>query len=157
MDKITVAFCGQKGLYFTKSKFKKLTLNLEVELVKFLEENFGKNITFYFAGSGGFDSRAFAALYELKDIYAFETVFVSAIPLGRRAKVHGYDGAVFPFAQPLTGGSATRRRNEWLVDNCDVLFSFSPLKSVYDNYMLDYAKTHRQITGKPKILLISSD
>ncbi len=156
MDKIAVTFCGRKCLCLTKTGFRNLALNLEAEFVKFFEANSGRLITFYFSGQGAFEGRARAVLYDLKDKYEFKTILVSAIPLSRRAKIGGFDGAVFPFPQPLVSGSPARRRNEWLVDNADVMFSFSPLKSAYDNLMLDYARTQLKVTGKPEIIFVSA-
>lgn len=156
LDRIAAAFCGQNRLYLNKKGFKDLTRSLEVGLVKFLKENQGRDITFYF-GNGDFNARAFSVLYGLKDEFSFKKILVCPYPVERLGKAGGYDGAVCPFSQPLKERALPRRRNEWLVDNSDVLFALSEMKAVYDVYMLDYAKTRRQITGKPQIILISPE
>ena len=155
-DKIRVVFCGQKNLYLTRKAYGNARRNLEAELVKLLDSNFDKDITFYFSGDGGLDAMARDLLYGLKDIYNFKIILVSEIPLERRAKIESSYKVIFPFTQLLKGGSPSRRRNEWLVDNADVLYSYSPLKLVYDKYMLEYATNRKKIMDKPEIIFVTS-
>ena len=79
--------------------------------------------TFYLGGYGAFDALANEVLRELKDQYRIHTSLVLPY-LDREYATDMYDDTIYPPLEGVPRRFAISRRNEWMVDQADVVVAF---------------------------------
>jgi hypothetical protein len=141
-----ITFCGHKDI-----SDRQLILN---KLIKTLEPYFKGNIplTFYCGGYGGFDSVASQAVDVLRKTYSeieAEKIYVTPyIAASCKEKLdtlkNYYDEIIYPPLENVPLRFAISRRNEWMVDNSDIIIAY-----VMHNWggaakTLEYAKRHKK-------------
>ncbi len=79
--------------------------------------------TFYNGGYGAFDSMAASVVKEMKEKYpSIESVLVT--PYLDRANTYSFDASIYPELENVPKRLAIVKRNEWIVDNSDVLIAY---------------------------------
>ena len=114
---MTVSFCGHSEIYGDE------------ELRRWLEEVVEDLITqgadlFYLGGYGGFDRMAASAVWKLKKQYPnVESVLVLPY-LDRKINADIYDRTTYPPLEHVPRRFCISRRNEWMVDQADVIVAY---------------------------------
>jgi len=132
-----VTFCGH-GRLPTSSEVRQW---LEAAVAPYLGI---PNVVFYFGGYGEFDRLAAAVVREKKDINgSMERVLV--IPyLDRQYDCSGYDGTTYPPLESVPRRYAISKRNEWMVDNADVVIAYVTHSWGGAATTLEYAKRRKK-------------
>ncbi len=79
--------------------------------------------TFYNGGYGAFDSMAASVVKQLKEKHpCIKSIFVT--PYIDRADTCLYDASIYPPLENVPKRFAILKRNEWMVDNADVLIVY---------------------------------
>ena len=113
---MNVTFCGHSKIYQTCE----ISKWLDIILPSLIE---GGAATFYLGGYGDFDSLAAAAVRRQKATYpSIEAVLVLAY-LNRDADLSRYDSTTYPPLENVPPRYAIVRRNEWMVQESDVVIS----------------------------------
>jgi len=134
---VTVTFCGHRNIAG------------EVDIADFLKEKLQALITdgadkFLLGGYGAFDQLAAHVLKELKT--AFPTIKITlVIPyLDRDFNHELYDGSVYLPLEDVPKRFAISKRNEWMVDQSDVVVSYVKYDWGGAYTTLEYAKRKRK-------------
>lgn len=114
---MTVTFCGHSEIYYSEDTEQKL-----YNIVEVLIKN-GAN-EFLLGGYGNFDRLAAKVVKELKEKHPYiNSVFV--IPyLDRKYNLELYDGSVYPPLEDVPLRFAISKRNEWMIQNSEVLVAY---------------------------------
>lgn len=120
---MVVAFIGHSQLVFTDKLYK----ILNDKLIKILIEN--KSVEFYLGDYGEFDSVCLSILRNLKNKYPnVKTIFVTPYISSNYYKLENakylYDETVYPPIENTPLKFAISKRNEWMIDNCDLLICY---------------------------------
>lgn len=113
---MTVTFCGHRQIFDqnTVSKWLDLILPSLIE---------GGVTTFYLGGYGTFDRLAVAAVRRQKTVYpSIEAVLVLPY-LDRNMDVSDYDRTTYPPLEKVPPRFAIIKRNQWMVEQSDVVIS----------------------------------
>lgn len=112
-----VTFCGHKDIYGADW--------LQDKLVKTVEQLIREGAdTFYLGGYGGFDSLAASTVKEMKQQHP-EIRSVLVLPyLDRQYNDAFYDETTYPSLEEVPRRYAISRRNEWMVDQSDVIVAY---------------------------------
>jgi uncharacterized phage-like protein YoqJ len=79
---------------------------------------------FYLGGYGGFDRMAASVVWELKREHP-EIQSVLVLPyLDRKVNTEKYDGTTYPPLESVPKRFAISRRNQWMVDQSDVVIAY---------------------------------
>ncbi len=79
--------------------------------------------TFYLGGYGEFDSIAASVVKKLKEKHPYiESILVT--PYLNHTYACSYDASIYPPLENVPKRFAIPRRNEWMVDNADVLIAY---------------------------------
>jgi uncharacterized phage-like protein YoqJ len=146
--KTIITFCGHKNICN-----RQLILN---KLIETLEPYFkGETpLTFYCGGYGGFDSLASEAIDILRNKYTevkTEKIFVTPyITLAYQERMNDikkfYDDVIYPPLENVPLRFAISHRNEWMVENSNVVIAYVKLSLGGAAKTLTYAKRkHKQI------------
>ena len=132
-DGMVVTFCGHKELYDVDGSVRIWLTNTVENLIQR-----GADL-FYLGGYGGFDRLAASVVWELKQNYPkIQSVLVLPY-LDRKVDATCYDGTTYPPLEHVPRRFAILKRNEWAVNESDVLVAYV----LYDwggaAKMLDYA------------------
>ena len=114
---MTVTFCGHSKLYNQTDDFSKW---LDIILPSLIE---GGAATFYLGGYGAFDSLAAAAVRRQKAVYPHIMSILVLAYLNRETDVSLYDGTTYPPLENVPPRYAIVRRNEWMIQESDVVIS----------------------------------
>lgn len=79
---------------------------------------------FYLGGYGGFDHLCAAVLRVLKKEYPHIRLILVLPYLNSSMVVEGYDETVYPPLESVPRRFAISRRNEWMVQECDVVIAY---------------------------------
>jgi uncharacterized phage-like protein YoqJ len=148
MDRTTITFCGHKNI-----SDRQLILN---KLVKTLESYFKEQspLTFYCGGYGDFDSLASQAIDILKKQYTevkaekiLVTPYITSAYQERISDMKNfYDEVVYPPLENVPLKFAISRRNEWMVENSDIVIAYVKYSWGGSAKTLVYAqRKHKQI------------
>jgi uncharacterized phage-like protein YoqJ len=143
-----ITFCGHKDICD-----KQFILN---KLIETLEPYFKGNtpLTFYCGGYGDFDSIASQAIDILKKQYTevkAEKIYVTPyITASCKEKLdtlkNYYDEVIYPPLENVPLKFAISRRNEWMVENSDIIIAYVKVSFGGAAKTLTYAKRkHKQI------------
>lgn len=133
-----ITFCGHGNINIGQSVADKIK-DFLIEKVKQYT-----NAKFYLGGYGGFDSLAFSILRKLKrDFQNIELIFISPYLDSSYSKLQIaneiYDGTLYPPLETVPKRFAILKRNEWMVDNCDLLIAYVKYSWGGARKTLDYA------------------
>ena len=119
--RMIIAFTGHSSIS-DKDNVKKTVKQL---LLKIIPENGG--VTFYLGGYGDFDEICASVCRELKAKYRdLETVFVTPYlkKIETNYKLGLYDSSIYPPLESVPPKYAISKRNEWMVENSDIIIAF---------------------------------
>jgi len=111
-----VTFCGHKDGYWNTDVDDRL-LNVIRSLI-----NEGANV-FYLGGYGNFDSLAAKAVYALKQEFPNIQSIIVLPYLDRQFNEDLYDESLYPPLEDVPLRFAISKRNEWMVEQADVIVS----------------------------------
>ena len=118
MDEKVVAFAGHRYEWHC--------IGVEEKLLQTIEELINKGYTVFYDGAcGAFDKKCLHALIELKRKYPHIKV-IKILKYYHHDKEKYelppcYDGSIYPDIEQCHYKQIITKRNEWIVDNCDVL------------------------------------
>lgn len=113
---VIVTFCGHREIVNRDE----LRDKLNAAIIGLISEGAD---TFYLGGYGAFDSLANEVLHELKDQYHIHTSLVLPY-LDRDYLTDIYDDTIYPPLESVPRRFAISRRNEWMVDQADVVVAY---------------------------------
>jgi uncharacterized phage-like protein YoqJ len=115
---------------------------LQIQVEKTIEE--GADL-FYLGGYGGFDRMAASVVWELKREHP-EIQSVLVLPyLDRKVNTEKYDGTTYPPLESVPKRFAISRRNQWMVDQSDVVIAYVLHDWGGAATTLDYARRKHKI------------
>ncbi len=114
---MVVTFCGHKDIY--KSE------NVQKEVADVVEQLIREGAdTFYLGGYGDFDSIAAKTVKAMK-LFHPEIKIILVLPyIDREYDTRFYDESIFPPLESVPKRYAILRRNEWMVDQSDVVVAY---------------------------------
>lgn len=112
-----VTFCGHRDVYDRESVYQKLTAVLR----DLIEE--GAN-SFLLGGYGNFDSIAASVVRDLKKEFPGIRSTLVIPYMDRKVDKNLYDDSVYPPLEHVPRRFAISRRNEWMVNQADVVVSY---------------------------------
>lgn len=124
MEKV-VAFAGHRDSW--------RCIGVKEKLLQTIEDLIQQGYTIFYDGNkGAFDEKCFNAIVELKEKYPYKENFYLS---------KAVDETIFPPIEQYYPKQRITKRNEWIVDNCDVLVCHieMPYKSE-TNKMVKYAQ-----------------
>ena len=134
-----ITFCGHSNYSFDDTVKEKLR--------GLLLQNIRKNPTckFYLGGYGNFDSLCLSILKELKaDFPNIELLFIAPYLNKEYSKLETaklyYDGIIYPPLENVPPRFCISRRNEWMVDEADLVIAFVKYSWGGAAKTLEYAK-----------------
>ena len=114
-----VTFCGHGQVPSSDREF--VTAALEKELSALIEEGADE---FYLGGYGEFDSLAATAVLNAKQLHP-HIVSTLVIPyMDRDYDKRRYDGSVYPPIEHVPRRFAISKRNEWMIEQADVVITY---------------------------------
>ena len=114
---MTVTFCGHSDIYGDEDVRRWLKETVENLILQ------GADL-FYLGGYGGFDRMAASVVWKLKKQYPnIESILVLPY-LDRKMSDDIYDGTTYPPLEEIPRRFAISKRNEWMVDQADVVVAF---------------------------------
>ena len=137
-NNLIITFCGHGNINIDQ--------NVADKIKDFLIEKIKQypNAKFYLGGYGGFDSLVFSILRKLKkDFPNIELVFISPYLDSSYSKLQIaneiYDSTLYPPLETVPKKFAILKRNEWMVDSCDLLIAYVKYSWGGARKTLDYA------------------
>ena len=136
---MTITFCGHSNCLFSdeeKEKLKQL-------LIKEIRKN--PTCKFYLGGYGDFDSLCLRTLRELKtDFPDIELLFITPYLDKNYSKLelakYYYDDVIFPPIENVPRKFAILKRNEWMVNEADLVIAYVMYSWGGAAKTLEYAK-----------------
>ena len=118
-----ITFCGHSNCLFSDEEKEKLK--------QLLIKKIGKNPTckFYLGGYGDFDSLCLRTLRELKkEFQDIELIFITPYLDKNYSKLdfvkYHYDDVIFPPLESVPRKFAILKRNEWMVEEADLVIAY---------------------------------
>lgn len=116
----------EKIVAFAGHRFEWHCIDVEEKLSQTIEELINKGYTiFYDGGYGAFDKKCAHAVLELKHKYPqIKLIRILSYYHHEKEKYEllpCYDGSIYPNLEEYHYKQTITKRNEWIVDNCDVL------------------------------------
>ena len=118
-----ITFCGHSNCFFND--------DIKAQLKNILVGEIIKNPTckFYLGGYGDFDGLCLRTLKELKnDFPEIELIFITPYLDKNYSKLefakYHYDDVIFPPLETVPRKFAILKRNEWMVDEADLVLSY---------------------------------
>lgn len=140
-----VTFCGHKDL----AKEAQVKEKLEAVIASLIEEGASE---FYLGGYGSFDSMAAKTVREMKKTHP-EAQGILVIPyMDRDYNKELYDGSIYPPLENTPLRFAISKRNEWMVDQADVVVAYVTHDWGGASKTLEYAQRK-----KKRIILITTE
>ena len=133
-----ITFCGHRDISICRNEIDKISAFL-IEKIRLYPD-----ADFYLGGYGYFDDLIFSVLKKLKnDFPNIKLIFVSPYqePSYNKLKAANerYDGTIYPPLETVPKKYAISKRNEWMVDNCDLLMAYVKYSWGGAKKCLDYA------------------
>ena len=136
---MTITFCGHSNFSFDNTVKEKLR--------KLLLQEIRKNpaCKFYLGGYGDFDSLCLNILKEIKaDFPNIELLFITPYLDDNYSKLETaklyYDGIIYPPLENVPRRFCISKRNEWMVDEADLVIAFVKYSWGGAAKTLEYAK-----------------
>ena len=136
---MTITFCGHSNFSFDNT--------IKQKLKKLLLQEIRKNpaCKFYLGGYGDFDSLCLNILKEIKaDFPAIELLFITPYLNDNYSKLETaklyYDGIIYPPLENVPRRFCILKRNEWMVDEADLVIAFVKYSWGGAAKTLEYAK-----------------
>ena len=115
----TCCFTGHRSLSGAEK------LKAAVRLRRVIEEQIKAGIVFYGAGGAlGFDTLAAQTVLDMKKEYPQLRLILVLPYLNGALSADGYDETVYPPLESVPRRYAILRRNEWMIQRCDVLVAY---------------------------------
>ena len=138
-----ITFCGHSNCLFSdeeKEKLKQL-------LIKEIRKN--PTCKFYLGGYGDFDSLCLRTLRELKaDFPTIEILFITPYLDKNYSKLelakYYYDDVIFPPIESVPRKFAILKRNEWMVEQADLVIAYVKYSWGGAAKALEYAKRKKK-------------
>ena len=112
-----ITFCGHSKIVDKEAVRERLTS----EICNLLSSGY---TTFYLGGYGDFDLMAASVLHEMKDSYpSIDRVLVLPY-LDRKYDEKLYDSTVYPPLESVPKRFTISKRNEWMVEQADVVIAY---------------------------------
>ena len=120
---MTITFCGHSNFSFDNTVKEKLRELLLQEIRK------NPACKFYLGGYGDFDSLCLNILKEIKaDFPAIQLLFITPYLNDNYSKLETaklyYDGIIYPPLENVPRRFCILKRNEWMVDEADLVIAF---------------------------------
>ena len=120
---MTITFCGHSNFSFDNTVKEKLKELLLQEIRK------NPACKFYWGGYGDFDSLCLNILKEIKaDFPAIELLFITPYLNDNYSKLETaklyYDGIIYPPLENVPRRFCISKRNEWMVNEADLVIAF---------------------------------
>ncbi|MDY6367339.1 MAG: hypothetical protein SPL13_02335 [Clostridia bacterium] len=133
-----ITFCGHGSINIEQSEINEI----KDFLIGKIKQH--PNVKFYLGGYGYFDHLVFSILRKLKkDFSNIELIFISPYLDNSYSKLQIankiYDGTIYPPLETVPKKFAILKRNEWMVDNCDLLVAYVKYPWGGARKTLDYA------------------
>lgn len=136
---MTITFCGHSDLY-DKGE-------VEHWLFKITEDLIQKGAkTFYLGGYGSFDNLAKSVLLKHKRNYPSIDIVLIVPYLSHNMPTCGYGGTLYPPLETVPPRFAIVKRNEWMVQESNVVVAYVTHSYGGAATTLRYAKRKRKIT-----------
>ena len=140
---MVITFCGHSNCLFSdeeKEKLKQL-------LIKEIRKN--PTCKFYLGGYGDFDSLCLRTLRELKkEFQDIELIFITPYIDKNYSKLefakYHYDDVIFPPLENVPRKFAILKRNEWMVDEADLVIAYVTYSWGGAAKTLEYAKRKKK-------------
>ena len=136
---MTITFCGHSNFSFDNT--------IKQKLKKLLLQEIRKNSAckFYLGGYGDFDSLCLNILKEIKaDFPTIELLFITPYLNDNYSKLETaklyYDGIIYPPLENVPRRFCILKRNEWMVDEADLVIAFVKYSWGGAAKTLEYAK-----------------
>lgn len=118
-----ITFCGHGSINIEQNEIDKIKDFLFEKIKQF------PNAKFYIGGYGYFDHLVFSILRKLKKCFPnIELIFISPYLDSSYSKLQIanelYDCTLYPPLETVPKKYAILKRNEWMVDNCDLLVAY---------------------------------
>ena len=138
-----ITFCGHSNCLFNdeeKEKLKQL-------LIKEIRKN--PTCKFYLGGYGDFDSLCLRTLQELKTVFPnIELLFITPYLDSNYSKLelakYYYDDVIFPPLESVPRKFAILKRNEWMVEEADLVIAYVKYSWGGAAKTLEYAKRKKK-------------
>ena len=115
---MTVTFCGHKDTCDPDGA-------IQLWLTQTVEDLIGRGADlFYLGGYGRFDSMAASVVREQKKSHPHIQAILVLPYLDRKVDAEGYDGTTYPPLENVPQRFAISKRNEWMVNESDVLVAY---------------------------------
>ena len=138
-----ITFCGHSNCLFSD--------NIKEQLKKILKNEIIKNPTckFYLGGYGDFDGLCLRTLRELKhDFPTIEILFITPYLDKNYSKLefakYYYDDVIFPPIESVPRKFAILKRNEWMVEQADLVIAYVKYSWGGAAKALEYAKRKKK-------------
>lgn len=136
---MTITFCGHSNFLFDNTVKEKLRELLLQEIRK------NPACKFYLGGYGDFDSLCLNILKEMKaDFPTIELLFITPYLDDNYSKLETaklyYDGIIYPPLENVPRRFCISKRNEWMVDEADLVIAFVKYSWGGAAKTLEYAK-----------------
>ena len=118
-----ITFCGHSDFLFSDDVKQQLKNILVSEIIK------NPTCKFYLGGYGDFDSLCLRTLRELKkEFQSIELIFITPYIDKNYSKLefakYHYDDVIFPPLECVPRRFAILKRNEWMVDEADLVIAY---------------------------------
>ena len=136
---MTITFCGHSNFLFDNTVKEKLRELLLQEIRK------NPTCKFYLGGYGDFDSLCLNILKEIKaDFPTIELLFITPYLNDNYSKLETaklyYDGIIYPPLENVPRRFCISKRNEWMVNEADLVIAFVKYSWGGAAKTLEYAK-----------------
>ena len=114
-----VTFCGHSKSYIEEEE--------KLRILEILENEHADEITFYLGGYGAFDSTALECSKTYKKAHPnSKVVLITPYPHSKNLEYANdiFDEVVYPELEHVPPKFAILKRNEWMIDNSDVVVAF---------------------------------
>ncbi len=114
---MTATFCGHSSVEQKN--------DVRSWLYKIIDDLIQQGCTqFYLGGYGDFDNIAASVLYDIKSkLKGITSTLVLPYP-DRKVDTHLYDGTLYPPLENVPKRYAILKRNQWMVDNSDIVVTY---------------------------------
>ena len=138
-----ITFCGHSNCLFNDDIKKQLKTILGNEIIK------NPSCKFYLGGYGDFDGLCLRALRELKhDFPTIEILFITPYLDKNYSKLelakYYYDDVIFPPIESVPRKFAILKRNEWMVEQADLVIAYVKYSWGGAAKALEYAKRKKK-------------
>ena len=138
-----ITFCGHSQVIFT-DKEKSVLRNILVD-----EINKNPTCKFYLGGYGDFDGLCLRTLKDLKaDFPEIELIFITPYLDKNYSKLefakYNYDDVIFPPIESVPRKFAILKRNEWMVEQADLVIAYVKYSWGGAAKALEYAKRKKK-------------